>query len=80
MTYLSFFSELEKTDSVSAQKFWAEGGLTNCPKHPQKEIWTFVVHFLMFGLLKLKLEKSQKRVHGKSLYSNCVAVPSLIFL
>ena len=66
--------------SVSAQKFWAEGGLTNCPKHPQKEIWTFVVHFMMFGLLKLKLEKSQKRVYGKSLYSDCVAVRSRILL
>ena len=39
-----------------------------------------MVHFLMFGLLKLKLEISQKWVHGKSLYSDYGDIRRLILL
>ena len=47
---------------------------------PQASLKQFSVVLVHFLILNSQLKIAQKRVHGKSLYSDCVAVRSLIFL
>ena len=48
---------------------------TNQPPQPSlKQFSEFVVHFLMLGLLKLKITISHKEAYAKSLFSDWVHI------